>query len=446
MLHLIKQTAQHLVLVACLFFLNLSQANAVSVMSSRIVQPKTFPLGNNSQGGVTAPAGKYPNMPVAGSMPINPYTGNATRTVADLAVPSVGETPLQWVRYNNTRVTAVNSYSMGSEGNWRHSYQWDFSYTAADIFVERSPFAPPSFYVSWPSDGKGSITIVYPDGTTNSFKETRFFSGVFVCASSEVTDYVVIDGAYSEGRRANYYNDYTNFRLVTSSNHRFCFGKNGNSFFLDSIVDSRGQSTLLAYETVDYLRLLDRVTEPGGRYLDLTYQAYSYTTSFLDILRPLRTYTGYYISKVTSSDNREVSYSYGNRVYDSRGNKAFSLSSATYPDTQTAHYTYQPHVATASGASLLTARDISSNGTPNIKYTFWGAVAGYSPPPVGSVQNVKELDSDVEICSLGLVASENDPNALVVSFTDGAGFGYFIDPSSGGLLKGPPILTMLQAQ
>lgn len=367
-------------------------------------------------------------------MPINPYTGNATRTVADLAVPSVGEIPLQWMRYNNTRVTAVNSYSMGSEGNWRHSYQWDFSYTAAIVSVVRSPWVPPVVSIPYPSDGKGRITIVYPDGTTNLFKETAVFSGVFVCASSEVTDYVVIDGAYSEDRRANYYNDYTNFRLVTSSNHRFCFGKNGTSFFLNSIVDSKNQSTLLAYETVDGRRLLDRVTEPGGRYLDLTYQAYRYTVSSLGT-GSAQTYTDYNISKVTSSDNREVSYSYGNRVYSTRGSKAFMLSSVTYPDTRTAQYTYQPHVATAQGASLLTARDISSNGIPNIKYTFWGAVSGYSPPPVGSVQNVKELDSDAVICSLGLVATENDPNALVVSFTDGAGFGYFIKPSSGGLLQ-----------
>ena len=264
-----------------------------------------------------------------------------------------------------------------------------------------------------------------------------------MCASSEVTDYVVIDGADSEGRRARYNNSYTNFRLVTSSNHRFNFGKDGSEFLLGSIVDSKGQMTVLTYyaEVGYYTKLLDHITEPGGRYLDLTYQIFTWQSK--DTIGFIYSHYTYFISKVTSSDNREVSYSYGSRIKENirtpgsgyLGDKIYRLDSVTYPDTQMAHYTYQPHLMSSWGASLLTARDISSSGIPNIKYTFWGAVAGYSPAPLGSVQSVKELDSNVEVCSLGLVAAENDPNALVVSFTDGTGFGYFTKPSSGGLLQ-----------
>lgn len=140
MLHLLNQRPNYLALVGAVFFLTLFQVNAA--IYGRIDQPRAFPLGNDNQGGVTAPAGEFPNMPIVGSMPINPYTGNATRTVADLAVPAVGEIPLQWVRYNNTRVTG-GSMSLGTEGNWRHSYQWDFAYTPAIVSVFIDPWVPP---------------------------------------------------------------------------------------------------------------------------------------------------------------------------------------------------------------------------------------------------------------------------------------------------------------
>jgi hypothetical protein len=226
----------------------LSHCFAADILRPRLQEQKTWPLGNDIQGGVTVPAGKYPNLATAGGLPLNPYTGNATRIVSDLSVPSVGEIPLAWTRYNNTRVTPSGvTVTLGSEGNWRHSYQWDFSYTAGNVTVERSVWGPPEIYLPFNSDGKGRITVIYPDGTVNTFIEIGIFSGIFVCPSQEVTDYIKISGAANEDRRANYYNDYTEFQFITSENASYGFGLHDNYFRLDTIQDSKGQTSSLTY-------------------------------------------------------------------------------------------------------------------------------------------------------------------------------------------------------
>ncbi|MEO7101165.1 MAG: RHS repeat-associated core domain-containing protein [Luteolibacter sp.] len=422
-------------LIATVFLGIFSQIWGADILRPRLTTTKSWPLGNDTQGGVSVPSGKYLNLPAAGPLPLNPYTGNATRIVTDLSVPTVGEVPLVWRRYNNTRVTP-GSQDMGSEGNWRHGYQWDFSYTPANIFVERSVWTEPVLHISGADNGLGTITVVYPDGTVNKFAETGVFTGVFVCASSEVTDYIKIDGSANVTKLGNFYNDYTAFNIITSENSEYRFGTPvQGAFRLNSITDSKDQVTTLSYGTASNGQVvLNRITEPGGRYLDVRFSSFSFTTLASGPLSPPKTITQFYVTKVITSDNRALTYSYGARSYGSIGSKAYSLSKTNYPDDAAASYTYSFQNSTSSGAGLLTARDVKSSGIPNIKYTYWTAQNGVSPPPAGSVKAVAELDSGVKLCEIGLVSSENDTNEPVATFIDGSGFGYSIKSGSKGLL------------
>src|SRR3954462_8540096 len=55
----------------------------------------------------------------------DPYTGNATRSITDIAVAgAVGAYPLAFTRTMNTRLlTASKDFPFGKAGGWRHSYQ-----------------------------------------------------------------------------------------------------------------------------------------------------------------------------------------------------------------------------------------------------------------------------------------------------------------------------------
>ena len=383
-------------LIATVFLGIMTHVWCADILRPRLMATKSWPLGNDTQGGVSVPSGKYPNLPTAGSFPLNPYTGNATRTVTDISVAGVGEVPLVWRRYNNTRVTP-GSQQMGSEGNWRHSYQWDFSYTPANIFVERSPWVAPVLHISAADNGLGTITVVYPDGAVNKFTETGVFTGVFVCVSSEVTDYIKISGSANATKLARFDNDYSMFNVITSENHEYQFGSPvQGAFRLNSIMDSKDQVTTLGYKTTSNGQvILNRVTEPAGRYLDLQFSPFSFTTLASGSLSPPKTITQFFVTKVTTSDNRTLTYIYTKRSYGSKGSKAFSLAKTSYPDNTTATYTYSPQNSTSSGAGLLTARDTRGDGIPNIKYTYWTAQKGISPPPAGSVKAIAELDSEV---------------------------------------------------
>ena len=423
---------------------------------TRINTPlKTFPIGNDNQGGVSAPAGKYANTPVAPGL-INPYTGNATRIVQDLSVPSIGEIGLNWTRYNNSRGGGLQYF--GSECNWRHSYQWELSYTPGNVGVDRSgaKLGKPDILYTDKNDqyhGSGQITLTYPDGTVNMFIETGVYTGIFVSKSSQVTDYIIIDGTFNISAFAQHYNNYTNFKLINNQNQSYHFGlhaiySNSSYFFLDSINDSKGLATTLSYTNAgNGQMLLDTVTEPGGRFLKIHYTGcvYPLQVGSLPSQKPI---TIYNVGEVDSSDSRSVIYSYYQRTIHPNPNTPsyfiteYDLVSAQYPDGTTASYTYQPYLSLNQttgywlcNSNLLTAQDTHAVGVPNIKYNYWTQQAGYSAPPVGSVQSVTELTSGTTISQIGLVSAENNTNAPVVVYPDQTGYAYYIQNGSGGLLQ-----------
>jgi len=55
----------------------------------------------------------------------DPYTGNATRSITDIAVAGgVGEYPLALVRTANSRAPSTTEV-FGWAGGWNHNYNWD---------------------------------------------------------------------------------------------------------------------------------------------------------------------------------------------------------------------------------------------------------------------------------------------------------------------------------
>jgi hypothetical protein len=81
----------------------------------------------------------------------DPYTGNATRSITDIAVAgAVGEYPLALVRTANSRAPSTTEV-FGWAGGWNHNYNW---------ILEDSPRGPinPKRY-----------TVEFPDGRVETF-------------------------------------------------------------------------------------------------------------------------------------------------------------------------------------------------------------------------------------------------------------------------------------
>ena len=59
-----------------------------------------------------------------GGCSYDPYTGNATRSITDIAVAgAVGEYPLALVRTANSRTPSTTGV-FGWQGGWNHNYNW----------------------------------------------------------------------------------------------------------------------------------------------------------------------------------------------------------------------------------------------------------------------------------------------------------------------------------
>src|SRR6266481_7688810 len=85
----------------------------------------------------------------------DPYTGNATRSITDIAVAgAVGEYPLALVRTANSRTPSTTEV-FGPAGGWNHNYNW---------ILEDSPngnaqnFQPKRY------------TVEFPDGRVETFR------------------------------------------------------------------------------------------------------------------------------------------------------------------------------------------------------------------------------------------------------------------------------------
>jgi YD repeat-containing protein len=150
--------------------------------------------------------------------PVSTSTGNFSLARADLRTPALGE-DLDFVRAYNA--TATVSGTLGYR--WMHNWE-----------------------IGLAIESGGSVTVRYPDGSSNRFK---YVSGSYE-AEDDVHDTLTKSGS-----------EYT---LTTSVQMRYKFNSSGQ---LTSTLDRNGNTTTVAYSAGK----LSSVTAPDGRQLQFTY-------------------------------------------------------------------------------------------------------------------------------------------------------------------------------
>jgi RHS repeat-associated protein len=297
-----------------------------------------FEQGGDNPAGVS---GIYNgNVTTGGSY--DPYTGNAMRSVDDIVVPgSVGAYPLKWTRYFNSHVTR-NDSEMG--GSWRFSYldyRWE----------------------NW----NGHKNPCYPDGRRIMINPPPTIYGVeeYWDPVSPFTVRMPDGGKIVYSNTFPYYYNGQWYNVPTVYNYP------------SQIIDPYGQVTTLSWVfyglTQDYkVQIkLDKVTEPGGRYLKVNWDA---TNS---LITSVQAFDG-----VSSQPIQSVTYTQSN--FTLGGNTVKVLSRVDYSDGTFATYTYSdqtypgpyscnpPNTFLWDSVVLATADDVRYNGPMRqIKYQYY---------------------------------------------------------------------------
>lgn len=119
-------------------------------------------VGSDNPTGIT---GQF-NGNVTTGCSYDPYTGNATRSITDIAVAgAVGAYPLAFTRTMNSRdgtghVPGQGAYEFGKAGGWRHSYQWGINKA---VLQTSDVTARPTSYVVFYPEGR-RVTFTNPSG------------------------------------------------------------------------------------------------------------------------------------------------------------------------------------------------------------------------------------------------------------------------------------------
>jgi RHS repeat-associated protein len=179
--------------------------------------------------------------PAGGVNTFNPFTGNLHREVTDIQVfGSVGEIPLELRRTTTSRYMGGVATPFASSGSWRHNWQWQLIYGGTN------------------GAGQEIINVYYPDGRNELFSKASA-SAQYLTAVSRVSERV---------RQASA----TDYNLIFTDGSQLYFTKSGTGantrFTPQGLNDRFGQ--WYPFNT-DAKGRVTRVTEPGGRYLELQY-------------------------------------------------------------------------------------------------------------------------------------------------------------------------------
>jgi len=163
----------------------------------------------------------------------NILTGDTERKVRDLNVfGGVGQHTITWSRLGHSRHTDGNQW-FGNGHSWRHSYQWEIS------------------------GNTNAITLRYPDGTVNTYSNrNQQWIG-----NNSNPDILSQNG--------------TNYALQRINGYRYSFNSYRGLMRLDDFYDSQSNAYHLTYDSKNRL---SKITEPGGRYLQVNYQNVPYNT------------------------------------------------------------------------------------------------------------------------------------------------------------------------
>ena len=224
------------------------------------VCPLRAQVGNNNPSG---PSGIF-NGQVNTGCSYDPYTGNATRSITDIAVAgAVGEYPLALVRTANSRTPSATEW-FGYAGGWNHNYNW---------MMEDSPPGAQSFRPA-------RYTVNFPDGRVETFRAVTWDTAAYRVRPGPDTP----TQSSSSGLRDRLEplnppsNMYAYLILPDGGKVKFQatqHSSNGQYYYkykATAIIDPHGLETTFTYEVVgNGLRRLTRVTEPAGRYLQFSY-------------------------------------------------------------------------------------------------------------------------------------------------------------------------------
>jgi RHS repeat-associated protein len=194
----------------------------------------------------------------------DPYTGNATRSITDIAVAgAVGEYPLALVRTANSRAPSTTEV-FGWAGGWNHNYNWILE----DSPTSTAQNAHPKRY-----------TVEFPDGRVETFHAVTWDSVYRVRPGADTPAQTTSAGVRERFLQLNLSNMYAYLILPDGGAVEFKAEQhngNGNYYYkyhVTGIYDPHGLKTAITSEVTPNgaWRRITRVTEPAGRYLQFTY-------------------------------------------------------------------------------------------------------------------------------------------------------------------------------
>jgi RHS repeat-associated protein len=266
-----------------------------------------LPLASNGQMGndnPTSVTGEFSGSITTGGY-YDPYTGNAKRMIDDIVVPgSIGAYPLKWTRILNTR------------SGWTNSYNWGLWFRAPQPpHGGEEQYDGPLGGVSYP-DGRhidlwdqGEQLLYDAEGPRGMFNKIMDRGGGYY------------DLLLGDGGKVVFYISPANAATTGLA-------------LAQAIVDPYGQTTTLDRNASGKLT---RVTEPGGRYLQMNYTTFSYVwnaqTIYVDLLTSVQAFDG--------RGNLIETVSYGYTQVWASGVCHYNLTHVYYDNGTQAVYTYE---------------------------------------------------------------------------------------------------------
>jgi YD repeat-containing protein len=280
----------------------------------------------------------------------DPFTGNIKRQVTDLTVPGAnGSYALAFARtFNSHKYTVGTEYPFGDSAAWRHSYQWTLSISTVN---------------------GTAYTVVYPDGAAITFRAGRASApsqekSTFWRGPSGTADRLEVQ-------------DSSHIYLHTADGGVVNFG---NATHPSSIVDPYGAITALTYMS-NNPNYLAQVTEPGGRWLKLSYVTATYKGK--DLNGNSFTHTWTLLTQVTASNGQTVTYTEtqaGSQSSVAQIYPYYVLTGVSYDqETSTSggnvHASYGYNVDAGGSPILVTATDPHYAGAMvNIRYAYGASI------------------------------------------------------------------------
>ena len=191
-----------------------------------------------TSGSLSSPFGSGVNV-------FTPQTGNVWRQIPDLAVyGGVGDIQLIFKRVTTSRYEGGIPTPLGTAGNWRHSFFWNI------------------YWVGTNSIGNEIINVDYPNGKSNRF-DKKTANDLYLTSWSSAMHERVEPPAQGS----------SDYSLWFPDGQRMVFTKTGSgsssTFAVKGLYDPYNQYYPFI---LDGNGRVTRVTEPGGRYINLTYK------------------------------------------------------------------------------------------------------------------------------------------------------------------------------